>query len=158
MAEKKRPRGIAETVFALAVEPIRQAGLILWDADYYKEGADHTLLLVIDKENGVVDLDDCERISRLISPILDEVDPIPESYYLEVSSPGTQRVLRREEHFLQYLGKKIAVRLYAPMEGKRIREGVLLAYRGNTLLILSDGKEIEFSTEQVAKVNALDEE
>ena len=97
MAEKKGRGKIAATVEELIRTPVESAGYLLWDVEYYKEGADYNLLVTIENPDRKkpIDLDDCEKVSRAISPLLDEKDPIEEFYYLEVSSAGLERELTR---------------------------------------------------------------
>ena len=98
-------------------EPIvKDFGLSLWDVRYEKEGADWYLRIFIDKEDGV-DITDCEKVSRAINTPLDELDPIENAYCLEVCSPGIERELVRDEHFIQFIGADIMVRMRRPIEG-----------------------------------------
>ena len=98
-------------------EPIlKDFGLSLWDVRYEKEGADWYLRIFIDKEDGV-DITDCEKVSRAINTPLDELDPIENAYCLEVCSPGVERELVRDEHFIQFIGADIMVRMRRPIEG-----------------------------------------
>lgn len=98
-------------------EPIvKDFGLSLWDVRYEKEGADWYLRIFIDKEGGV-DITDCEKVSRAINTPLDELDPIENAYCLEVCSPGIERELVRDEHFIQFIGGDIMVRMRRPIEG-----------------------------------------
>lgn len=98
-------------------EPIvKDFGLSLWDVRYEKEGADWYLRIFIDKEDGV-DITDCEKVSRAINTPLDELDPIENAYCLEVCSPGIERELVRDEHFMQFIGADIMVRMRRPVEG-----------------------------------------
>ncbi len=98
-------------------EPIAESlGLQLWDVRYVKEGAQWYLRIIIDKESGV-GITDCENMSRAIDEPLDEKDPCSEQYILEVSSPGVERELVREEHFLKFLGADIMVKMIRPIEG-----------------------------------------
>lgn len=98
-------------------EPIvKDFGLSLWDVRYEKEGADWYLRIFIDKEDGV-DITDCEKVSRAINIPLDELDPIENAYCLEVCSPGIERELVRDEHFMQFIGADIMVRMRRPIEG-----------------------------------------
>ena len=90
-----------------------QLGLMLWDVRFVKEGAAWYLRYLIDKEGGVT-IDDCVALSRLINPVLDEADPIDQSYCLEVMSPGIERELTRPEHFEAYLDWAIVVKLIRP--------------------------------------------
>ena len=98
-------------------EPIvKDFGFSLWDVRYEKEGADWYLRIFIDKEDGV-DITDCEKVSRAINTPLDELDPIENAYCLEVCSPGIERELVRDEHFMQFIGADIMVRMRRPIEG-----------------------------------------
>ena len=98
-------------------EPIvKDFGLSLWDVRYEKEVADWYLRIFIDKEDGV-DITDCEKVSRAINTPLDELDPIENAYCLEVCSPGIERELVRDEHFMQFIGADIMVRMRRPIEG-----------------------------------------
>lgn len=115
MAQSKGSN-IAESVKAIT-EPIAESfGVRIWDVRFLKEGAEWYLRIFIDKEGGV-NINDCENVSRAVDPLLDEKDFISQNYILEVSSPGLERELVRDEHFLEYVGKDIKVRLIRPLEG-----------------------------------------
>lgn len=154
MVEKKSRGKIAATVEELIREPVQGAGYLLWDVDYYKEGADYNLLVTIenpDREKPI-DLDDCEKVSRLLSPILDEADPIQDMYYLEVSSAGLERNLTRPEHFEFYLGSPVSVRLYAPLNGTKNLAGTLVAYDDDAFTLEVEGKQTILKKDAVAKI------
>ncbi|MBE6712406.1 MAG: ribosome maturation factor RimP [Ruminococcaceae bacterium] len=154
MVEKKSRGKIAATVEELIREPVQGAGYLLWDVDYYKEGADYNLLVTIenpDREKPI-DLDDCEKVSRLLSPILDEADPIQDMYYLEVSSAGLERNLTRPEHFEFYLGSPVSVRLYAPLNGTKNLAGTLVAYDDDAFTLEVEGEQTILKKDAVAKV------
>ena len=124
----RRPGGsrsrVAETVRALISPVADQLGYLLWNVEYVKEGADMILRITIDKPEGI-GIDDCERMTRAIDPILDEHDPIEEGYLLEVSSPGIERELTRDDHFALCVGEKVEVRLFAPVDGSKVFVGIL---------------------------------
>lgn len=129
LAEKKKP--VTQRVWELAEPLAKELGLSLWDVEYKKEGADWVLRLFIDKEGGV-SIDDCVDMTHAIDPVLDEKDPIPQEYLLEVSSPGVERKLTRPEHFAAYLGAAVRVKLLRPLEtGARVLEGELLSVEEN---------------------------
>jgi ribosome maturation factor RimP len=158
VAEKKGRGKIASLVEEIIREPVEQAGYLLWDVDFYKEGADFNLLVTIENpgREKPIDLEDCERVTHLIDPILDEADPIAESYYLEVSSAGLERELVRPEHFEMYIGKAVSLRLYAPVNGKKAYTGILLARGDEGITIRSDGgDELTFKKEAVAQVTTI---
>ncbi len=158
MAEKKKPKNTAELVETLCRRVIEDAGYFLWDVDFYKEGADYNLLVTIENKDRSrpIDLNDCEKVTRLINPILDEADPIEESYYLEVSSAGLERELKRPEHFAAFLGEKAEVRLFAPQNGKKVFRGILQSYENQTLsLKMENGEILTAQREKIAKVTTV---
>ena len=103
-------------VWQLCEPIVAELGLSLWDVRYVKEGAEWYLRIFIDKQGGV-DINDCERVSRAINAPLDELDPIESAYCLEVCSPGIERELVRDEHFQQFIGADIMVKMRRPLEG-----------------------------------------
>ena len=113
----KSKGGVTVSMVWELCEPIVKGfGLSLWDVRYVKEGADWYLRIFIDKEGGV-DITDCEKVSRAINTPLDELDPIENAYCLEVCSPGIERELVRDEHFMQFIGADIMVKMRRPIEG-----------------------------------------
>lgn len=129
-----KDKNIAAKVRALIEAPITDAGYFLWEVDFAKEGPDDTLFVLIDSPQGI-GLDDCERITRLIDPILDEADPIPQSYYLEVSSAGAERVLKTPEQFERMIGNTVTASLYAPLDGQKEIAGELVSYDAGAIVI-----------------------
>ena len=123
------PGGIAGAVAPL-VEPITaELDLMLWDIRFIKEGATWILRVVIDREDEPVSINDCVAVSRALSPVLDEADPIPQSYCLEVTSPGADRELTRPEHFAYYEGYPVTLKFYRPDEnGQKELAGLLVAW------------------------------
>ena len=126
---------IIETVWNLAKPITDELGLTLWDVRFEKEGASYFLRIVIDKEGGV-DIDSCEAVSRRIDPILDEVDPIEVSYYLEVWSAGLERDLTRDFHFEQNIGKPVAIGLFTPLNGNKEPVCTLKEYKGKSIVAI----------------------
>ncbi len=159
MVEKKGRGKIAAKAEEIIRGPVEAAGYLLWDVDYYKEGADFNLLVTIENPDRKtpIDLDDCEKVSRLLSPILDEKDPIEEAYYLEVSSAGLERTLHRPEHFDFYLGKAVSVRLYAPIDGQKNFTGTLVSHSAEEIVIEIEGANKALKNEAVAKVVTVEE-
>ena len=153
------PGGIVGRVIPL-VEPITaQLGLLLWDLRFVKEGAEWILRVVIDREDAPVSINDCVAVSRRLSPALDEADPIPQSYCLEVTSPGADRELTRPEHFAYYIGYPVSVRLYRPdSSGRRELSGILESYADGALtLTAEDGEALTFDKKAIAAVHAIDD-
>ena len=142
---------INEKVWQFA-EPLVQAhGCSLWDVEYVREGGEWFLRLYIDKDGGV-DIDDCEAVSRAVDPVLDEKDPIPESYRFEVCSAGLERVLKRPSDFERFLGEPVLVKLYRPKNGQKEFPGVLKGYAGGAVTIDMNGTELTFEKPEVALV------
>ena len=143
---------VTDTVAALALPFVEAAGCSLWDVEYVKEAGEWFLRVYIDKEEGV-SIEDCEAVSRPMSDALDEADPIPDFYYLEVSSPGLERELRTDAHFEWALGEEIVLRLFRPLDGVREWRGTLKEYDASEglLLALSDGSEKRIPRDAVAK-------
>jgi len=145
-------KNVRDLVYALAEPVIVENGIELVDVEFVKEGGNWYLRLYIDKEKGI-DLDDCEKISHLISDLLDKEDPIEQAYFLEVSSPGLDRPLKREKDFRKYEGHAVNVRTYSPVEGKKKIQGKLGAYHQDYLkLLLKSDQEIQIPWDLVAQV------
>ena len=152
------PGGIAGAVAPL-VEPITaELSLNLWDIRFVKEGATWILRVVIDREDEPVSINDCVAVSRKLSPVLDEADPISQSYCLEVTSPGADRELTRPEHFAYYEGYPVNLKFYAPDEnGRREIAGILLEWENGYSIQTEDEETLTFDKKQVASVHAIDE-
>ncbi|MGB8957356.1 MAG: ribosome maturation factor RimP [Tumebacillaceae bacterium] len=127
-------RKVTEIVEELALPIVEAEGLELVDVEYKKEGSNWFLRVFIDKPEGV-DIDDCGRVSEQLSDKLDEVDPIVDAYFLEVSSPGAERPLKKPTDFERSINKNVYITTYEPIDGQKIFEGVLTAYDGTTLTV-----------------------
>ncbi len=146
---------IAERVEALVTPTITELGYRVWDVEYVKEGAEWYLRITLDSDNGI-DINDCEKVSRAVSPLLDEEDPIEDFYYLEVHSPGLERVLRRPEHFEASIGSDVELRLFAPDENKKKSyTGKLVAFENDTVTIDAAGETVSLAMNKVSKVQTL---
>ena len=119
----------------------------LVDVEYVKE-RDWFLRVFIDREGGI-EIDDCQNLSERLEEELDKRDIIPEIYILEVSSPGLDRVLKKDRDFQREMGKTVDVSLYAPMDGKKILVGILTAY-GDGKITLDESQEV--SMDKVSQV------
>lgn len=122
----------------LMLPVLEELGLELWDTRFEKEGATWYLRYFIDKKGGVT-IQDLEAASRRVDKLLDEADPIEQSYTLEVCSPGIERKLTRDEHFKRYLGQRISVRLIRPVAGVRDFIGVLAAKDAAGVHLIPEG-------------------
>lgn len=133
-----------ETVVTNLARPVVEAqGLELWDVEYVTEGGQRYLRVFLDSPSGV-DIDQCEAVSRALDPILDEADPIPDSYIFEVGSAGIERALKRPSDFERFMGEKVEVRLYVTVDGSKTWVGVLEAYDDGDVTV--DGRRFEKKT------------
>lgn len=144
-------RRVIETVSKITLPILKAEGFELVDIEYIKEGPNWFLRIFIDSEQKPIDLDDCTHISGLLSKKLDEVDPIPEAYFLEVSSPGAERPLKKEADYQKAIGKNVYISTYIPIEGQKEVQGVLTAINNEQLWIESNKKTIVVPREKVAK-------
>ena len=128
---------IAAKAEALALPIAQELGVELWDVRFVKEGADWFLRFFIDKEEGV-NINDCENLSRALDEPLDQADFIEQGYYLEVSSPGMNRELTKDRHFIQMEGEPVLVKLYRAVNGTKEVKGVLLEKTEDTLTLTDE--------------------
>ena len=139
-------------IVAKIAEPVVQAhGCQLWDVEYVREGDQRFLRIFLDKETGV-DINDCEAISRAMDPLLDEADPIAESYHFEVCSAGLERALKRPSDFERFMGSAITVKLYRPRNGLKEIPCVLTGYEDGKVTVEAGRETITFEKSQVALV------
>lgn len=133
------------------VEPVaKELGLELWDIRFVKEGSGWYLRIFIDKQGGV-SINDCVDLTHAINGPLDEADPIEQAYCLEVSSPGVERELTRDEHFEKCIGEKIKIRTIRPVDGERDFSGVLEGYdSGNVTLRKDDGSGLTLTKKEAS--------
>ena len=128
-----------ETLERLLRPVVEGLGFELWELEYFPRRGNALLRLYLDSANGVT-LDDCERVSRAVSEVLDADDPLPDRYALEVSSPGLERPLRTPEQFARYVGEQVFVELVAPIDGRRRFKGPLVAVSTTTIEVEVDGQ------------------
>lgn len=140
---------IQQVISDLAKPIVEELNYELVDVEFVKEGANWYLRIYIDKTGGI-GIDDCQAVSEKISDILDEKDPIEQSYYLEVSSPGLERPLKTERDFIKYKGELVELKVFQPIDGKKIFEGELVGLVDDKIIINVDGKAIEFEKSKVA--------
>ncbi len=142
---------IQQVITELATPIVEGLNYELVDVEFIKEGASWYLRIYIDKPGGI-NIDDCQAVSEKISEILDEKDPIEQSYYLEVSSPGLERPLKTERDFIKYKGELVEVKVFQPINGKKIFEGELIGLIEGKIVISQDGNNIVFERDKVAIV------
>lgn len=142
---------IQQVITELATPIVEGLNYELVDVEFVKEGANWYLRIYIDKPGGI-GIDDCQAVSEKISDILDKEDPIEQSYYLEVSSPGLERPLKTERDFIKYKGELVELKVFQPIDGKKVFEGELVGLIDNKIVINQDGNTIEFEKNKVAIV------
>ena len=142
---------VTDAVAQLALPYVEAAGCTLWDVEYVKEAGEWFLRVYIDKADGV-SIEDCEAVSRPLSDKLDEADPIEGSYTLEVSSAGADRPLKKAEHFAQFMGSEVEVRLYRAMEGAKECVGLLSGYADGDVTVDTPEGPKTFAKKDVAQV------
>jgi ribosome maturation factor RimP len=144
----KKIESIAQEIGAPIVEKL---GFELVDVEFSKQGAERHLIYYIDKPGGI-EVTDCEKASRLIEAELDRLDPIEESYILCVSSPGLDRPLKKQSDFERNLEKKVDVKLYKPLQGKKEYTGILKEYSETQITIATDKEPLTFELKDTALV------
>lgn len=153
--KKENTAQIAERL----IKPIlEERGLTLWDVRFEKEGGSWYLRYFIDKEDGV-NISDCEFVSRAVEKLLDETDPIEQSYILEVGSPGIERELTKDWHFEQYAGAFVTVKLFSAVNNSREHTGRLIARSpaGDITIETETGEEMAFVKAQIASARLFDD-
>ena len=153
MAKKK----IKEIIAELLADFLAENGYELYHVEFVKEVKDWFLRVYLDKlpidgEEQYISVDDCEKVSRYLSEKMDEVDPIEQNYYLEVSSAGLDRTLLFEKNYTKFAGKQVEITLYKAMDGKKVYSGQLVGLINNNIVVRDgDGNDIELPFETVAK-------
>lgn len=145
-------KSISDTVEDLLEPFLRTKGLELYDLAFVKEGPHRYLRVFIDSEKGI-SLKDCEEVSKYLSESLDETDPIKEQYFLEVSSPGMERLLKKDEHYEKYINHAVQLNLFTNFQGNKIIKGKLLSKNSEHVIVQEDttGKELEIPVALIAK-------
>lgn len=150
----QRKGSIAEQIEALVTPVAEELELYIWDVEFAKRGPDYYLTVTIDSDEGI-DIEDCEKMHRAIDPILDEADLIEKAYMLEVSSPGIERELRREEHYEWAVGETVEFKLYAPVNGTKTVTGELVAFTNADLTVSVKGTETVLDRKNVSKAKTV---
>lgn len=142
---------LTDRIFELLEPTVKNLGYELYEVEFQKEYDNWVLTLFIDKDGGI-DLDDCERVSNAVDPILDEADPIEQAYYLSVSSIGIDRPLKKDKDFQRNIGKKLDIRLYAPMDGKKEFTGELVSFGEESFTVKTDKGEKQIARKACALI------
>lgn len=152
-------RDTYEAKFEQILLPITEKiGVQIYDVEYVKEGTDWYLRAYIDKEGGVT-IDDCEKVSREVSEVMDQEDFIEDAYILEVSSPGLGRTLKKDKHLEKSIGQKVEIKIYKPIEKQKEFSGVLEKFDSESITISMEetekqgnGKKMTFARGDVALI------
>lgn len=145
---------IEEKIETLLSDVITNLGYELYDVEYAKEGKDYFLRIYIDNENGI-SLDDCEKVNNAIDDILDKADFIKERYFLEVSSTGVEKTLRKDKHLEKNLGEKVEVKLFKQMNGKKQIVGILKSFDANNVYVKEEDIEKEIERKNIALIKTV---
>lgn len=157
MAVKKGGNTV-QRVFEIAKPIADELGLILWDIVFEKEGAYWYLRVFVEKSGNTLDMNDCEALTRPLSKALDDIDPIEQSYILEVGSPGLGRQLKRSEHFNEYFECPVRIRMIRETDGVKEFIAILKAFNGDTITVETEGGEKEIILAETAFVKLFDDE
>ena len=145
---------IEEKVIDLIEKDVITLGYELYDVEYVKEGKDYFLRIYIENEKGI-GLDDCEKVSNQITEILDKEDYIKEQYFLEVSSTGVEKVLRKDKHLEKNIESNIEIKLFKSINGKKQYEGILKNFDDKTLVIECETEKITIERKNIGLIKTV---
>lgn len=157
MENKSKKKPIAATVRELVRDAVEECGCTLWDVEYVKDAGGMNLIIYIDREDGI-SLDDCQTVNDAVEPILDEHDPIPDSYCLEISSPGLERELRTYDHIRAFLNTEVLVRLYTALNSSKSFTAQITSCdpdADTVTFALADGEALTLGRKTIAKINTV---
>ena len=143
---------IEERVETLVEKPIENLGYQLYDVQYAKEGKDYFLRIFIQKENGTISLEDCEKVNNEIEEMLDTADYIKEQYFLEVSSTGIEKQIRKTKHLQENLNEIIDVKLFKPINNNKEYIGILTKFDDESIYLKVDNQIIEFERKNISLI------
>lgn len=146
---------IEEKVEQLVKKPIENLGYKLYDVQYVKEGQNFFLKIFIEKPEGTIDLNDCEKVNNGINDILDSADYIKEQYFLEVSSTGIEKVLRKDEHLQDNIGGEVEIKLFKPIDKQKEFVGILKDFNENEITLEKDKKQIKISRKDISVIKTV---
>ena len=145
---------IEERVEGLLEPIINNLGYELYDVEYSKEGKDYFLRIFIDKEEGI-DLNDCEKVNDAINDLLDKADYIKEQYFLEVSSPGIERILKKDKHLEANVESLVEIKLFKPIENKKVLQGILKEFSKEKIAIETEEGILEIERKNIAVIKTV---
>ena len=147
---------IEERVEGLIKKNVEDLGYQLYDVQYVKEGQNYFLRIFIEKEEGSIDLNDCEKVNDGINDILDTANYIKDQYFLEVSSTGVEKVLRKDKHLKDNIGSQVQVKLFKPVDGQKEFTGVLKGFDENTIVIeVDEEKKLQISRKDISLIRTV---
>jgi len=152
--EKCKLAKIEEKVESLIENKVQELGYSLYDVEYVKEGKDYFLRIYIESEKGI-SLDDCELVSNNITELLDKEDYIKEQYFLEVSSTGVEKVLKKDKHLQSNLGVNVQVKLFKPFNGQKQYEGILKDFDEDNVIIETASEEIKIDRQNIGQIKTI---
>ena len=142
---------IEERIENLIESTINVLGYELYDVEYSKEGKDYFLRIFIDKPEGI-DLNDCEKVNDSINDLLDRADYIKEQYFLEVSSPGIERILRKDKHLEKNIGVLVEIKLFKAIDNKKVIQGVLKEFSKESIVIETEDRNLEIDRKDISVI------
>ncbi len=146
---------VEEKVESLIKKKVEDLGYELYDVEYNKEGKDYYLNIFIDNSKGI-DLNDCEKVNNEINPLIDSADFIKESYFLVVSSPGVERILRKDKHLEDNIGSEVNVKLFKKDDlGKKEHRGILKSFNKDKIVLESEDNKIEIERKNIAQIKTV---
>ncbi len=155
----EKQKNTADLIRELITEPVKNLGYSIWDIEYVKEGPKWFLRITIDSEKGI-SIDDCEKVHMTVEPIIDKADPIENSYYLEISSPGIERNIRIPEHYTACTGDRIVLKLFntlkeGPLAGRKNISGNLISYDTSSDIITleAEGHILNIERSKISRAN-----
>lgn len=145
---------IEEKVESLIEPKVQELGYNLYDVEYVKEGKEYYLRVYIDKDTGI-SLEDCKLVSNNINELLDQADYIKEQYFLEVSSPGIERILKKDKHLKDNIGAKVQIKLFKPVNGKKQYEGILKNFNESNIEIETASATLEIERQNIGQIKTI---
>lgn len=154
MVKPTTTANVSSVVYSIAKPLADELGLEIWDIKFLKEGSNWYLRIFIDNNSGIT-LNDCEKMSHALDEPLDKLDPIPQSYFLEVCSPGIERELTKEEHFEKFIGSDVKIRLIRPNEnGEKEIVGKLISFSKDEITLeTSENKNLITQRKNISHIN-----
>lgn len=145
---------IEQNIENLVESNINELGYELYDVEYVKEGKDYFLRIYIDSEKGI-SLEDCEKVSNSITEIIDKADYIKDQYFLEVSSTGVERVLKKDKHLKENIGAEVQIKLFKPYENKKVYDGILADFNEEYVEIQNADENIKIERKNISQIRTI---